>query len=233
MANFQNIKPLTLKKEGGLSKATTDTASKNPSPYVYKGVTGWHTNKGVTYPDFEAASKKFGFENNATNFINMPDAIWDKIAKGLYWDDLNLDQLKSDGVAAQLFSWHWGAGYGWLSPTKRNPIPRIKRYLTSKGIDWDGKPINLAAAINNLIDKQGERQTISDLDVQQKEYYTSLNQPANIKGWLARIRDTTNLATSYIGNLYNQNKTAFNSGIVIGVVLLSISAYLYISKKNK
>ena len=225
MANFQNIKPLTLKKEGGLSKATTDTASKNPSPYVYKGVTGWHTNKGVTYPVFEAASKKFGFENNATNFINMPDAIWDKIAKGLYWDNLNLDQLKSDGVAAQIFSWHWGAGSGWF--------PRVKRYLSSKGVEWNSKGSTLANALNQLIDKQGERQTISDLDVQQKEYYTSLNQPANIKGWLARIRDTTNLATSYIGNLYNQNKTAFNSGIVIGVVLLSISAYLYISKKNK
>lgn len=225
MANFQNIKPLTLKKEGGLSKATTDTASKKPSPYVYKGVTGWHTNKGVTYPVFEAASKKFGFENNATNFINMPDAIWDKIAKGLYWDDLNLDQLKSDGVAAQLFSWHWGAGSGWF--------PRVKRYLTSKNIEWNGKGSTLANSLNQLIDKQGERQTITELDTQQQEYYTSLNQPANIKGWLARIKETTNLATSYIGNLYNQNKTAFNSGIVIGVVLLSISAYLYISKKNK
>ena len=225
MANFQNIKPLTLKKEGGLSKATTDTASKNPSPYVHKGVTGWHTNKGVTYPVFESASKKFGFENNATNFITMPDAIWDKIAKGLYWDNLNLDQLKSDGVAAQIFSWHWGAGTGWF--------PRVKRYLSAKGVEWNGKRDTLTTSLNQLIDKQGERQTISDLDIQQKEYYTSLNQPANIKGWLARIKETTNLATSYIGTIYNQNKTAFNSGIVIGVVLLSISAYLYISKKNK
>ena len=88
MGNFQDIKPLTLKWEGGLSRATTDTASKNPSPYIHNGVSGWHTNKGITYQTFKAAANKYGFVNNAENFINMPDAIWDKIAKGLQYDPL-------------------------------------------------------------------------------------------------------------------------------------------------
>jgi hypothetical protein len=223
MANFNDIKGLTLKWEGGLSKATTDTASRNPSPYVHKGVTGWHTNKGVTYSTFVSASKKLGFENNANNFINMPDAIWNKIAKGLYWDNLNLDQLKSNGVAFQLFSWNWGAGTGWF--------PRIKRFLTSKGIEWNGKSSTLSDSMNKLIEKQGEKKTIADLDIQQKEYYTSLNQPANIKGWINRIKDTTSYAVSYIGNIYNENKTAFNTSIVLGFVLLGAAYFTY--KKNK
>ena len=62
MANFKDIKGLTLKWEGGLSRATTDSASKNSSPYVHEGVTGWHTNRGITYTKlhkYESAFKDF------------------------------------------------------------------------------------------------------------------------------------------------------------------------------
>jgi hypothetical protein len=221
MANFQYIKPLTIKWEGGLSRATTDTASKNPSPYVHNGVSGWHTNKGITYQTFEAAAKKFGFKNNSENFITMPDFIWDKIAKGLFWDDLKLDSLKSNGVAFQLFSWHWGAGLGWL--------PRMKKYLISKGIEWNQKPSTLSDAINKLIDKQGESQTISDLDTQQQEFYISLNQPVYTKGWINRIKDTTSYAYSFVGRIYGQNKPILN--LLLGIVLIVGSIYYY--KKMK
>lgn len=225
MANFQDIKGLTLKKEGGLSRATTDTASKRPSPYVYKGLTGWHTNKGVTYQTFENAAIKYGFQNNAENFLTMPDSIWDKIAKGLYWDDLNLDNLKSNGVAFQLFSWHWGAGFGWF--------PRMKRYLTSKGIEWNQKASTLTEAVNKLIDKQGEQKTISDLDTQQQEYYISLNQPANTKGWISRVKDTTAYAYSYVGQVYTQNKKTINYSLLgIGLILITLISYRYYKKNN-
>jgi hypothetical protein len=224
MGNFQDIKPLTLKKEGGLSRASTDTARFYPSPYEYKGLTGWHTNKGITYKAFEIAANKYGFQNNSENFINMPDYIWDKIAKGSYWDVLNLDQLKSNGVSFQLFSWIWGAGTGWF--------PRMKKYLTSKGIDWNGKSSTLAVAVNQLIDKQGEKQTISDLDTQQQEYYTSLNQPANIKGWINRIKETTSYAYSFLGRVYSENKKTINYSLLgLGIILISITTFYYFKKK--
>jgi hypothetical protein len=222
MANFKDIKDLTLKWEGGLSRATTDNASKNPSPCVHNGVSGWHTNRGITYTTFVEASKKYGFANNCDNFINMSDAIWDKIAKGLFWDDLNLDTLKSNGVAFQVFSWHWGAGYGWL--------PRMQRYLSSKGIYWDKKPSTLATALNKLIDKQGEKKTIDDLNEQQKEFYTSLNQPVYTKGWINRIEDTTRYAYTYIGKLISKNKNNF---ALIGVALIGSSLLAYWYYKNK
>ena len=224
MGNFQDIKPLTLKWEGGLSRATTDTASKNPSPYIHNGVSGWHTNKGITYQTFEAAANKYGFVNNAENFINMPDAIWDKIAKGLFWNDLNLDNVKSNGVAFQLFSWHWGAGRGWF--------PRMQRYLTSKGVNWDKKSSTLSGAINQVIDKQGEKQTISDLDTQQQEFYSSLNQPANIKGWINRIKETTSYAYSFLGRVYSENKKTINYSLLgLGIILISITTFYYFKKK--
>jgi lysozyme family protein len=224
MANFKDIKELTLKWEGGLSRASTDTARLYPSPYVHNGLTGWHTNKGITYQTFEAASKKLGFKNNSENFINMPDVIWDSIAKGLYWDELKLDSLKSNGVAFQLFSWNWGAGTGWF--------PRMKRYLTSKGIEWNEKKSTLAEAINKLIDKQGEKQTISDLDKQQQEFYASLNQPANFRGWINRIKETTSYAYSFLGRAYNENKQTLNYGLLgIGIILISFASYLYNKKK--
>ena len=224
MGNFQDIKPLTLKWEGGLSRATTDTASKNPSPYIHNGVSGWHTNKGITYQTFEAAANKYGFVNNAENFINMPDAIWDKIAKGLFWNDLNLDNVKSNGVAFQLFSWHWGAGRGWF--------PRMQRYLTSKGVNWDKKSSTLSGAINQVIDKQGEKQTISDLDTQQQEFYSSLKQPANIKGWINRIKETTSYAYSFLGRVYSENKKTINYSLLgLGIILISITTFYYFKKK--
>ena len=154
----------------------------------------------------------------------MPDAIWDKIAKGLFWNDLNLDNVKSNGVAFQLFSWHWGAGRGWF--------PRMQRYLTSKGVNWDKKSSTLSGAINQVIDKQGEKQTISDLDTQQQEFYSSLNQPANIKGWINRIKETTSYAYSFLGRVYSENKKTINYSLLgLGIILISITTFYYFKKK--
>jgi len=128
MADIKYIIPFTYKWEGGLSNAKTDSASANPSPYIYKGVGGWHTNKGVTYPVFKAGASKYGYADTSDNFLTMPEDIWLKIAKGGFWDKLNLDTLKSQAVANVLFSWQWGSGYGWIT--------RVSDYLKSKGINW-------------------------------------------------------------------------------------------------
>lgn len=196
MGTFNNIIPLTKKWEGGLSRNKKDTASKYPSPYIYKGSTGWHTNKGITYPVFVTASKKFGFENNAKNFLTMPDEIWNKIAKGFYWDKLKLDNLKSDAISFQLFSWLWGAGTGWYN--------RMQKYLFSKGIKWNKTSDTLYQAINILIQNQGEKKTVDELQQQQVEFYKSINQPAFEKGWINRVIDTTKFAYNYLTDEFTQ-----------------------------
>lgn len=226
MATFDNIIPLTLKKEGGLSNDRRDSASNYPSPYTYQGQTGWHTNKGITYRTFESASKEFGFENNAQNFLTMPDAIWRKIAKGKFWDSMNLDTLKSEGIAYQLFSWKWGAGIGWFS--------KMQDYLSKKGISWNRQSKTLADVFNQLLSKQSEKQTIGELDRLQVEYYESLNNPTFIKGWVKRIKETTQLAYSKVVDFAKKNEqNIVNYGMLgAGILILTGISYWYFKKKK-
>lgn len=198
MADIKSIIPFTYKWEGGLSRATTDTASKNAAPWPIadpkdgKLKTGWHTNKGITYPVFKSGSKLYGYADTADNFTRMPEDIWLKIAKGSYWDKIYLDQVKSQVVANFMFSWMWGSGYGWR--------PRMKRYFKTKGIEWDINNLKgLPAIFNQLTDKYGEKAVIDELIQQKKEFLLSLNQPANEKGWLRRLEDFRKFSYDMIG----------------------------------
>lgn len=207
MANISSIIGLTKKEEGGLSRATTDTASKYPSPYEYNGKKGWHTNRGVTYKTFEGLAKQLGYINNRENFINMPDSVWLKIAKKGYWDILNLDKMNSQALANLFFSWQWAAGYGW-----RN---RIQRYLDRKDIDWStSNLINIPTIFNELVKKEGEKKILDELIEQYKEFYISLNQPANIKGWLNRVERLKEYAYTLL------NKGTSGSGAILTLIIL-------------
>lgn len=207
MAIFNLIVPFTKKWEAGLSRAKTDSASNNPAPYSWKdpkdGVikTGWHTNKGVTWGTFKGSASKLGYEITANNFFLMPDAIWLKIAKLLYWDVLGLDNCKSDAVAIVMFSWQWGSGYAWRT--------RVQTYLKSKNIVWDKTTKQIANKLNLLIEKQGEQKTFTELIEQKRQYLVGLNQPANLKGWLNRLNDLSNFGNELIKKKINKvNKPA-------------------------
>jgi len=218
MANIQSIIGLTKKEEGGLSKAKTDTASKYPSPYEYNGSYGWHTNRGVTYQAFKSLSSKLGYINNRENFINMPDSIWLKIAKNGYWDTVNLDQMKSQALANLFFSWQWGAGFGW-----RN---RIKRYLKTKNIEWSINNLKgLPDLINDLVSREGEKKILDELIEQYKEFYISLNQPANIKGWLNRAERLKNYAYTLLDEVKENSKI-----LPLLVAGLIITGYFIVKK---
>lgn len=222
MADISSIIELTKKEEGGLSRATTDTASKNPSPYEYNGKKGWHTNRGVTYTAFKSLSKKLGYTDNRENFINMPDAIWLKIAKNGYWDIINLDAMQSQAIANLFFNWQWAAGYGW-----RN---RIKRYLATKKIVWDTNKLKeLPILFNELVKKEGEKKILDELIEQLKEFYISLNQPANTKGWLNR---TERLKEHAYKLLTDSAAAITNPSTIVPLLIVGVIFYaLYFSKK--
>ena len=73
MANYRNIVSFIKSKEGGLSSATTDTASRNPAP-CGNGSNGkpYHTNKGVTWETFSSNASSLGYTASCSNFLNMP-----------------------------------------------------------------------------------------------------------------------------------------------------------------
>jgi hypothetical protein len=225
MADIKYITGFTEKWEGGLSRATTDTASKNPSPYTYKGQTGWHTNKGVTYSAFKSLAPRLGYKDTAENFLNMPQDIWLKIAKVGYWDIINLDAVKSQAIANLMFSWQWGSGYSW-----RN---RVQRYLVSKGINWSISDLKgLPNKLNELSDKQGEKKTFDELIEQKKQFLVSLNQPANERGWLRRLEDLKNNGYTFLGKSVEVIKKNLVPTILITTALLVGSYILYKTLKK-
>jgi hypothetical protein len=67
MANYLLFVPVLKKYEGGLSKAKTDTASKNPVP----DGSGYHTNKGITWSTFKAMAQTIDYTATPTLFYQM------------------------------------------------------------------------------------------------------------------------------------------------------------------
>lgn len=230
MASINSILGITEIEEGGKnshSRATTDSASKYPSPYTFKGKTGWHTNRGITYRTFKGLAKQLGYRDTYENFILMPNEIFLKIAKNGFWDVLKLDRMNSQALANIFFTWQFNAGFGW-----RN---RIVRYLNTKSILWNKKELSkFPDVINKLVEKIGEKRAIDEIVKQFEEFYKSLNQPVYIKGWLNRLRRLKEYSYTLIGETLKEAKetikeateqattTVKKNPIKTGIILLLI-----------
>jgi hypothetical protein len=180
MANYQFAVPYFLKKEGGLSKAKTDSASKNPSPCNYNGNTGYHTNKGVTYSSFIGLSTKLKYTANCNNFLTMPDSIWGKIFKNGYWDFWKSDNIPYQSIA-DFMTWSvWGSGGGsWTKKT--GSIGFLYGFLKSKNIKATSKN-NIKEELM-ILAEQNEQKLWLELINYRYNWYEKLNQPKNLKGW--------------------------------------------------
>ncbi len=204
MASVSNIRPFILKEEGGLSRSVSDKASSYPSPWTYNGVTGWHTNKGVTYKTFSSLSSKLGYANTADNFFKMPDSIWDKIFKNEYWNAWYLDQLNSQAIADLLVDFSFNSGPG-------GSFSSIQKYLLKKGYNVSTR----MQAINalNKIALFNEQQIFLELVAHREAFYKSLSTyPVNGKGWLSRLNNLKEFGL----------KTIAKKKIKIAVVVLTI-----------
>ncbi len=228
MANIASIIPFTYKWEGGLSRATSDTASAHPSPFTIvdpkdgKPKNGWHTNKGVTYAAFKDASAKYGFDNNAKNFASMPEDIWLKIAKGSYWDKLYLDNVKSQAIANVLFSLIWGSWLNWTG--------RMQKYLKTKGVDWNKTNLKaLPDIINAQVAKYGEKQVLDDIIELKKGYLLALNQPQNEKGWLNRLDALKDYSYSLLGSSVKQIEKTLEEVKKKPVITIVVTTILIVS----
>lgn len=246
MAQIGSIIAFTYVHEGGLSRSSSDSASANAAPFAIRDPrsgeykTGWHTNKGITYPAFLSASKQYGFPASKENFEKMPHDIWLTIAKRNYWDKVELDSVNSQSVANILFSFIWGAGYGWT--------PRIKRYVKRKGVAWsvsDSKSDlkGIASAFNSLVSRYSERVIVDDLISEKKAFLLSLNQPKNEKGWLNRLDKLREYSytlmsekTAQILGAVKTPKTLKSSVLITLIFCVSLASAIYfafISYKTK
>lgn len=183
MANLMVAVPYIKKAEGGLSRASTDTASKNPAPYVYKGLTGWHTSNGVTWTTFKSLGKTLGYEVNATNFFSMPDSIWLKIYEYGYFKPILAHHIQSDVIGMTIADYAWAFGVGGAKS-------RLLRWLTA---EFKAKVTTMSQAVQ-FINSQNEATFFKKLLQHRKDAFLRLNQPKNNKGWLSRMDELEKFA---------------------------------------
>lgn len=180
MANYKLIIPFIKRVEGGLSKAKTDTASKNPVP----DGSGYHTNKGITWSSFTGLAKSLGYSATPELFYKMPDDVWSKIFKRGYWDAIRGDEITSQGMADTLVDWAWASGPG-------TAINKLREFY--------GMPKGFTMT-NDLL-KRVNKTTSSELKAfseYKKKWYLSLpGQTANYKGWANRLDELYKIVSSY------------------------------------
>ncbi|MGQ0829875.1 MAG: glycosyl hydrolase 108 family protein [Bacteroidota bacterium] len=226
MAKVDSAIPYIKKSEGGLSRAVTDTASKNPAPWPYNGKTGWHTNKGITYTTFVGLAPKLGYAITADNFFVMPDGIWFKIYKHGYWDPMQGDKINSQAMANAMADYAWAFGVGGAEK-------RIKRWLLTTYNIKANTMNEVAAAINTLTAKDDEDVFLKFI-IHRKAAFTALNQPANEKGWLARMEDLKNEGLKLVSKVtktVSENKGAV--GATLFFLALTAVGYVYRNEIKK
>jgi hypothetical protein len=59
----------------------------------------FNQNKGIYWSVFKSYSDEYVYEPTCENFKEMPDEIWNTIFKKQYWDNINGDKIKNQGVA--------------------------------------------------------------------------------------------------------------------------------------
>jgi lysozyme family protein len=221
MAVYSKIVNFIKSKEGGLSSATTDTASNNPSN-CGKGSNGksYHTNKGVTWSTFKGLSSKLGYSASCDNFLKMPNDIWGKIYKDGFWNPMQGDRINNQAIANTFVEMAWGSGVGSNTSTK-GAIAHLKRFFKSK-YNKDLDTISQVVDYANELDEQGKTPELFEkLYDFRKGYYQSLNQPSNLKGWINR------LDAFYVLNKPYAISKKEKSTIIVGILLIVAGATLY------
>jgi lysozyme family protein len=179
--DYKKIIDHTQKWEGGLSRDKNDSASVNPNPLPYKGVTGWHTNKGITYATWVSL---FGKDSNA-EFYEMKDEQWIK-AYFVYYNAVKGNQILNDSIAYFLTQIAWGSGIGGkqAGKTVQKALNQLGHNLTVDGIIG----IKTLEAINTTDSK-----TLFDKMIEFRvKYFQSISKGRNqtfLKGWLRRLED--------------------------------------------
>lgn len=220
MADSTHIRPFIEDQEGGLSRAKTDTASKLTAPWTYKGFNDWHTNAGVTYASFVGLAPKLGYSITPDNFFLMPNSIWGPIFKRGYWDEMELDNVKSQAIADTILTWAWGSG-----PT--GAYEQLKKFLLKKGITVNTKK-EIDDAFNKLVNPLNEKQIFLELADARKAFFIAINQPSNLKGWLNRLEAFKKFE---LESLLKKKLKLIAGGLILLVIIGAVLSFYYKSEE--
>ncbi|PCJ55960.1 MAG: hypothetical protein COA79_20335 [Planctomycetota bacterium] len=229
MADHKKLIALFREKEGGLSRKTTDRASEHPSPCRYKDKDGqwkkgWHTNKGVTYLTFKSNGSKLGYSVNCKNFFYMPDEIWIKIYKHLYWDTWDNDNIESQAIADTLVWWSWGSGNGGATRS-------AQKFLAKQGITAPTQK-DVAKELDGLVKKMGEKRLFDKLILHRREFYDNTGQQANIPGWNNALNKFVAYGADHMESVLKNMSMAMKVGLTVTVIAGLGYAYYLTTKKS-
>lgn len=217
MADHRKILEHVKSHEGGYSADPVDNASSDPSPVVgldkrYPSLPV-HTYRGVTWRTWKNYSAKKGMAVSADKFVGMSLAVWEDLLKTLYWDSIQGDKIKSQGIAEMIFEAVWGGG------AKRFNID-LQTYLQKRGYDIkaDGAvgPKTVAALNAYTRSKKNEEDLILYLTNKRLEYLQNLDDWWKYKaGWSRRLVELKDRALSYL-NIIKKDPKISGLGLLAG-----------------
>ena len=166
------------KWEGGLSRHTSDSASKTPCPTPYKGKTGWHTNAGITYSVWR---KKFG-KLNDQRFFEMSNADWFAVFDSLYYSKVKAASFNSLSIGFMVTTIAWGSGVRQAGLTLQRAINKTGGAVSVDGVIGH----NTITAANAIPTKE----LFAELVKQRSDFFHRIAKGKNavfLKGWMNRL----------------------------------------------
>jgi lysozyme family protein len=170
------------KWEGGLSRHTSDSASKTPCPTPFKGKTGWHTNAGITYSVWR---KKFG-KTNDHRFFEMSNEDWFTIFDSLYYSKVKAGEFKSLSIGFMVVTIAWGSGARQAGLTLQRAINNL-----GEQVSVDGAIGTKTIAAANALPPQA---LFDELVKQRAAFFQRIAKGKNavfLKGWMNRLKAFT------------------------------------------
>jgi|694.fasta_scaffold27143_14 hypothetical protein len=157
MADYRKIVSIIKSKNKGFSWSLG--ASEPPcdlGTIDTKGIFGIkknNTSYGVTWDDFKLNANSLGYEASCDNFKNMPDTIYNVIFKKVYWDSIQGDKIKNQGIANALVE-NRGLGIAFIFDKlkKLGYVRNLKNYQTSSN-DLLGNSFRLTDTDIDFINK--------------------------------------------------------------------------------
>ncbi len=177
MSDSLIYRDFTKAREGGLSKAKTDSAHKYPVP----DKSGNHTNKGITWQLFEELGDDLGYVPTPALFYEMPDWLFNKIYDNR-WEKSGAALIESQPIANLLFQSLWGGGNKWL-------IEKIQLFFAPKvGVTGHIGPIT-SKLINDFCKNKADEIALHEYVYKKRDQYLrSLDAfKANGGGWMKRM----------------------------------------------
>jgi lysozyme family protein len=158
-------------------------------------------------------ANKLGYKDNATNFLTMPNEIWDKILAFGFWNPMICYKITSNYVANIVVDFAWGSG---ISGAKKS----LKKFFANKGIEVKNIQ-DIVNELNKEIVSKGETNVAMELINHRKNFFKSLKNFSTYgKGWFNRLN-------SLITFKPLQKKQS------IGVILLAFFFIMLYNKKLK